>query len=299
MSPPRSALSPTRLIRDGLDWSGCSGRLAYMIVAVAANVVAVLIPLTQNFSGANTAVFVALTVLVPVWLGHTRRRLRDIGWSGWWMWLSILPVVSLVMIIYLSMKPRDEFHAPGDATYSRLGFAASLVAGAMALSRVFWAPYWIPSDSMQPALIPGDFIAVVPVVEPERGDIIVYRNPVSGQEFIKRVIGLPGDAVPAMEDVANGVDSLLHEPLAGEGDGRPEAPEASERLMIGPDQYLLVNDTHLDAMGEPPTASSLGAEFVASGDLVGRAAVILFSSASDGLLHVWSWRRDRLVRRIE
>lgn len=70
-------------------------------------------------------------------------------------------------------------------------------------------PFQIPSGSMEPTLIKGDFILVnkfaygfrlpvlgtkvIPVANPERGDVMVFIPPHDPRYFIKRVIGLPGD----------------------------------------------------------------------------------------------------------
>jgi signal peptidase I len=73
-------------------------------------------------------------------------------------------------------------------------------------------PYKIPSGSMIPTLLVGDFILVnkytygirLPVInkkvveinQPQRGDIMVFRYPVDPSlDYIKRVVGLPGDTI--------------------------------------------------------------------------------------------------------
>ncbi|MEW9900069.1 signal peptidase I [Chitinivorax sp. PXF-14] len=73
-------------------------------------------------------------------------------------------------------------------------------------------PFQIPSSSMRPGLIVGDFIlvnkfaygvrtpvinnVVLPVGEPKRGDVMVFHYPEDDKiDYIKRVVGLPGDKV--------------------------------------------------------------------------------------------------------
>ncbi|MBK1723781.1 signal peptidase I [Thiocystis violacea] len=73
-------------------------------------------------------------------------------------------------------------------------------------------PFRIPSNSMMPTLLTGDFILVnkfsyglrLPVVntkvvdigEPRRGDVVVFKFPLDPKtDYIKRVVGLPGDEV--------------------------------------------------------------------------------------------------------
>jgi len=81
------------------------------------------------------------------------------------------------------------------------------------LIRSFWVePFKIPSGSMKPTLLVGDFILVnkytygirlpvlnrkvVEVNEVKRGDVVVFRYPLdTSVDYIKRVVGIPGDKV--------------------------------------------------------------------------------------------------------
>ncbi len=81
----------------------------------------------------------------------------------------------------------------------------------LALRSFLAEPYKIPSESMLPTLEVGDFILVnkfayglrlpvlgskiLPLGEPQRGDIMVFVPPHDPRYFIKRVIGLPGDHI--------------------------------------------------------------------------------------------------------
>lgn len=94
-------------------------------------------------------------------------------------------------------------------------FWALLIAGVF--RTVFFQPFWIPSGSMKDTLLVGDFLfvnkmaygyskyscpfSICPIKgrilgsEPERGDVVVFRHPANGSDFIKRLIGLPGDRI--------------------------------------------------------------------------------------------------------
>jgi signal peptidase I len=89
-------------------------------------------------------------------------------------------------------------------------------------------PFRIPSDSMMPTLLDGDFIFVnkytyglrlpvantkiVDIGEPKRGDVIVFRLPTDpSTNYIKRLIGLPGDHVEVQDNqvIINGTPMKL------------------------------------------------------------------------------------------
>jgi signal peptidase I len=115
---------------------------------------------------------------------------------------------------------------------------ALLIAGVF--RTLFFQPFWIPSGSMKDTLLIGDFLFVNKMAygysyascpsiriaslgidisaedfcgvfkgsesrflgsEPERGDVVVFRHPVTGVDFIKRLIGLPGDRIQVTQGV--------------------------------------------------------------------------------------------------
>lgn len=136
--------------------------------------------------------------------------------------LTILTLVSGIVWLVdatLFARKRRERLALGEAQsvkmpvvveYSRSFFPVLLV---VLLFRSFaYEPFRIPSGSMIPTLLVGDFIVVnkhsyglrLPVLntelvtfaKPARGDVIVFRYPRDpSQNYIKRLIGLPGDQI--------------------------------------------------------------------------------------------------------
>ena len=98
--------------------------------------------------------------------------------------------------------------------YARSFFPIILVV--LLIRSFLFEPFRIPSDSMMPTLLDGDFIFVnkftyglrLPVVnrevvalgEPQRGDVVVFRLPSDpSTNYIKRLVGLPGDHIVVRE----------------------------------------------------------------------------------------------------
>ncbi|MDJ0808322.1 MAG: signal peptidase I [Gammaproteobacteria bacterium] len=146
-----------------------------------------------------------------------------IGFFGLLIWIifqfgieSALAVGTLisgvVWLIYRLVKGKQEKDAvlPHYVEYARSFFPIFLI---VLLLRAFLAePFRIPSGSMMPSLLVGDFILVnkftygirmpvtktklIEVNEPERGDVVVFRWPVNPRlDYIKRLVALPGDKV--------------------------------------------------------------------------------------------------------
>jgi signal peptidase I len=104
---------------------------------------------------------------------------------------------------------------PGTVDYARSFFPVALVV--LILRSFVFEPFRIPSDSMMPTLLDGDFIIVnkyayglrLPVLnrrfiaigEPQRGDVVVFRYPLDpSTNYIKRLVGLPGDRVEVRDN---------------------------------------------------------------------------------------------------
>lgn len=141
---------------------------------------------------------------------------------------------------------------------------ALLIAGVF--RTLFFQPFWIPSGSMKDTLLIGDFLFVnkmaygysyascpsiiIPAIgldidardfcgffdgdntrlfgsDPERGDVIVFRHPSNGRDFIKRLVGMPGEQI----QMVGGVLHINGTPVTLEPDGvfeeiaRPQGPQ--------------------------------------------------------------------------
>ncbi len=132
--------------------------------------------------------------------------------------LTLLTLVSGVVvamdILVWKTSEQDERNAPGPKAvlveYSRSFFPVLIFV--LVIRSFIFEPFRIPSGSMKPTLIIGDFIFVkkfsyglrLPVTEtkvietgePELGDVVVFRLPSDPKiHYIKRVVGLPGDRV--------------------------------------------------------------------------------------------------------
>lgn len=124
--------------------------------------------------------------------------------------------------------PAAQTARSGDSWGGFVWFIIKLLLVVLAFRVFVFSPFSIPSESMLPRLMNGDYLLAakwpygisrhslpfeLPLPEgrlfartPERGDIVIFKHPVDGRDYIKRVIGLPGDTVAVIggEVVLNG-----------------------------------------------------------------------------------------------
>ena len=132
--------------------------------------------------------------------------------------LALLTLVSGIVValdkLIWKTDEQDDRTVPGAQAalveYSRSFFPVLIFV--LVIRSFIFEPFRIPSGSMKPTLVVGDFIFVkkfsyglrLPVTEtkiietgqPQRGDVVVFRLPSDPSiNYIKRVVGLPGDEV--------------------------------------------------------------------------------------------------------
>ena len=160
-------------------------------------------------------------------------------------------------------KPRRLVRAgsgavPGEPVlveYARSFFPIILIV--LVIRSFLFEPFRIPSDSMMPTLLDGDFIFVnkftyglrLPVANtevvrlgsPQRGDVVVFRLPSDpSTNYIKRLVGLPGDHIVVREKrvYVNGQPQALTPDGLYEGFGHTGAQVALEQLGAVPHRVL-------------------------------------------------------------
>jgi len=219
----------------------------------------------------------------------------------------------------------------------------------LVLRIVLFQPFTIPTASMVPTILPGDYIVVskyaygwsrhsIPfspsVIKgrlfgrmPERGDVVVFKLPRDGRtDYIKRVIGLPGDKVQIDQGVVliNGkavdhknlpvrmVEDAFDTPQQMHRQSNVMGSKAFTTYTLGPTAEMettsvyTVPEGRLFVMGDNRDnsldsryPSEIGVGFVPTENLVGRAEIILFSwKQGVSLFKPWTWATNMRLSRF-
>ena len=238
-------------------------------------------------------------------------------------------MVALIDLLFLRKKRQLAAKKdPVIVDYARSFFPILLIV--LIIRSFIIQPYRVPTGSLEPTVLPGDFIAVeqysygmrLPVIhtkilnvgEPKVGDIALFRWPVDPSKiFVKRVIGTPGDHIVYKDKVLYINGKVATQSYIGEGldsePGMPSLPviEKQENLM-GMKHLIQVKSTggatqNYDFVVPKKMYFMMGDNrdnsedsrfwgFVPENDLVGKAFIIWMSWDSDAdWLHKIRWHR--------
>ena len=222
---------------------------------------------------------------------------------------------------------------------------------ALLIRSFIFEPFNIPSGSMKPNLLVGDFIFVskysygfskhslpfsIPLIpgkifsnKPERGDVVVFKTPENNRtDYIKRVIGLPGDKV----EIKNGIifingSEILRKKLNDFIDTDKSTTNKRVRmyneyfydkeikildltdnsiadntqLFNVPENHFFVMGDNRDNSQDSRFISTVG--FIPYENLVGKAQFIFFSLENARFLQIWKWpnsiRYERIFQKIQ
>ncbi len=222
---------------------------------------------------------------------------------------------------------------------------------ALLIRSFIFEPFNIPSGSMKPNLLVGDFIFVskysygfskhslpfsIPIIPgkifsntPERGDVVVFKTPENNRtDYIKRVIGLPGDKI----EIKNGIifingSEILRKKLNDFIDTDNNTSNKRVRMyneyffnkeinilditddgIVDNTQLFNVPENHFFVMGDNRDnsqdsrfLSTVG--FIPYENLVGKAQFIFFSLENARFLQIWKWpnsiRYERIFQKIQ
>jgi signal peptidase I len=231
-----------------------------------------------------------------------------------------------------------------------LGETVSVIVQALLLALVIrtllFQPFSIPSGSMRPTLLEGDYLFVTKWAygyskhslpfspdlfegrifadEPERGDVVVFKFPPNPSlDYIKRVIGLPGDRIQMREgrlyingevvpqekigEIQNPDITEVDRPVTVYRETLPNGVsyetfdltsnslgDDTREFVVPPGHYFMMGDNR-----DNSTDSRFSVGFVPFENLVGRANIIFFSIA-DGAspLEIWKWPTEIRLSRI-
>jgi signal peptidase I len=178
-------------------------------------------------------------------------------------------VTGIIWGVYALMqrnKPADTAaQEPIIVEYARSFFPVVLVV--LLLRSFLFEPFRIPSGSMMPTLLIGDFILVnkftygvrLPVLNtkiiengaPKRGDIVVFRFPKDPtMDYIKRVVGLPGDKISYYNKQIFVNDQPIKQTLLGQYEGGSQAAGMEGESLLSEDLGDVTHDI-LVRTGDP------------------------------------------------
>ena len=219
---------------------------------------------------------------------------------------------------------------------------------AVLIRSIFFQPFYIPSSSMEPTLLIGDRIFVSKYTygyskhsfpfspqifegrilsdEPEYGDLVVFKTPVDNRtDYIKRLIGLPGDTIQFIEgkiflndqeiqrkkvenpfyircgsytpEVNGFIETLPNGTEYVAVYNREGTMKNTDKYIVPENHYFFLGDNR-DCSKDSRFLSSVG--YVSKENLVGNAKMIFFSNdtMSGSIFKFWNWNESLRLKRF-
>ena len=219
---------------------------------------------------------------------------------------------------------------------------------ALIIRSLFFQPFYIPSSSMEPSLLVGDRLFVSKYTygysqhslpfspkifdgrifnkTPKRGDVIVFKTPADNKtDYIKRLIGLPGDTIQIIKqdlylndqkimrskisnfnDIHCGSEKLevdFFKEILPNGVSYVAAYKKkgtilnTDKFVVPDDHYFFMGDNR-DCSKDSRYLSSVG--YVNYVNLVGKAKIIFFSNNSrkGSFIKFWKWNETLRISRF-
>ena len=223
---------------------------------------------------------------------------------------------------------------------------------AIIIRSLFIQPFYIPSSSMEPTLLVGDRLFVTkysygyskhsfpfspPILSsrimfssPQRGDVIVFKTPADNRtDYIKRLIGLPGDQIQFIESNLylnnseilksriskkdkifcgnNNIEVYTFEEILPNGKKhksvylKNHSYKNSDVFLVPQNHYFYLGDNR-DCSKDSRFLTSVG--YVHKDNIVGKAQFIFFSSDKSvgNIFSFWKWNKslrfDRFLKKI-
>lgn len=125
------------------------------------------------------------------------------------------------------------------------------VVTALAIFVIIWLFFFqahqVKGASMHPTFESGDYILTDKISyrfrEPKRGDIVVFHSPKSRDDYIKRIVALPGEEIQLKNNTIYINDEPLDEEyLPEETPTRPGGFLSEEAIMMGEGNYFVFGD---------------------------------------------------------
>ncbi|MGE4318676.1 MAG: signal peptidase I [Deferribacterales bacterium] len=163
---------------------------------------------------------------------------------------------------------------------------------AMIIKGILLQTYTIPSESMVGTLLKGDFILLNRLAytfsEPKRGDVVVFEYPLDpSKDFIKRVIGAPGDRI-MMKDKVVYVNGVEQEEIYKKTNGMMSMPESMtikdnfSEFTVPAGKYFMMGDNRDNSY------DSRFWGFVDESKVKGRAVMIYWSLDTPQYNSAWA-----------